>query len=287
MKNDIISILLSTYNSEKYLCEQIDSILNQSHKEWTLYIRDDGSTDSTLNIIKEYCVRYTNIVLCESGDKNMGAKNSFFWLLEHIDAPYYMFCDHDDVWLPFKVGITYEKMKIAEQNNPNKPIIVNTDLVVVDSNLQVIHPSMWEYSHLLPDILKSSFNYLCICNFVTGCTMMINRKAKEISFPVSSKATIHDSWIALKVLHAGGTIVPIPEQTILYRQHTKNVCGASMYPTNYVLLGKIRHCMPILKRNKIVYQMCTCVGKINIFTYCLYKIKYYFRRRQYFKFAIR
>jgi glycosyltransferase involved in cell wall biosynthesis len=283
MKNDTISILLSTYNSEKYLCEQIDSILNQSHKEWRLYIRDDGSTDSTLNIIKEYCSQHSNIVLCESGNKNIGAKNSFFWLLDNIDAQYYMFCDHDDVWLPFKVEITYKKMKIAEQDNFGKSIIVNTDLVIVDNNLQMIHPSMWDAARLLPDILKSSFHYLCICNFVTGCTMMINQKAKEISFPVASKATLHDNWIALKVLYTGGIIIPIKEQTILYRQHSKNVCGFPMYHTNYIL-SKIKHCICVLKMNKTAYEMCTSVGKMNIFLYCLYKIKYYFKRKQYFKF---
>ncbi|MDR1645152.1 MAG: glycosyltransferase family 2 protein [Tannerellaceae bacterium] len=273
-----IAILLSTYNSEKYLCEQIDSILNQSYKEWILYIRDDGSTDETLNIIKEYCSQHSNIVLCKSENKNRGAKNSFFWLLEHVDALYYMFCDHDDVWLPFKVEITYKKMKIAEQDNFDKSIIVNTDLMVVDNNLQIIHPSMWEAAHLLPDILKSSFHYLCICNFVTGCTMMINQKAKEVSFPVSSKAIFHDSWIALKVLYTGGIIIPIKEQTILYRQHTQNVCGVPIYPTNYIL-DKIKHCISILKMNKIAYEMCSSVGKTNIFVYCLYKIKYYFKRR--------
>jgi glycosyltransferase involved in cell wall biosynthesis len=277
--DNTIAILLSSYNSEKYLCGQIDSILNQSYKKWTLYIRDDGSTDSTLNTVKEYCSQHSNIVLCESENKNIGAKNSFFWLLENIDAQYYMFCDHDDVWLPSKIELTYKEMKITERNNIDKPIIVNTDLVVVDANLQVIYPSMWKYARLLPDILKSSFHYLCICNFVTGCTMMINRKAKEVSFPVSSKAVFHDNWIALKVLYTGGIIAPIKEQTILYRQHIKNVCGVPMYPTNYVL-SKIIHCIRILKMNKNAYEVCTSVGKVSIFIYCLYKIKYYFKRKK-------
>jgi glycosyltransferase involved in cell wall biosynthesis len=279
----LIAILLSTYNGEKYLSSQIDSIFSQTYTDWILYIRDDGSTDKTVSVIKDYVTRYPNVIFFENEKENIGAKNSFLWLLSKVYAQYYMFCDQDDVWVPFKVEITYKKMKIAEQDNSDKSIIVNTDLVVVDNNLQIIHSSMWEAAHLLPDILKSSFHYLCVCNFVTGCTMMINQKAKEISFPISSKAILHDNWIALKVLYTGGIIIPIKEQTILYRQHPKNVCGTPMYPTNYVL-SKIKHCIYVLKMNKTAYEMCSSVGKMNIFVYCLYKIKYYFKRKQYLKF---
>ena len=212
----------------------------------------------------------------------MGAKDSFFWLLAHVDAPYYMFCDQDDVWLPFKIETTCKKMKIAEGEHSDKPVVVNTDLVVVDSNLQVIHPSMWKAARLLPDILKSSFYYLCVCNFVTGCTMMINRKAKEIAFPVSPQATFHDNWIALKVLQAEGLIVPIEEPTVLYRQHAGNVCGAPQYFTNG---DKIKHWMYVLKMNRRAYKMGAGVKKMNIFVYCLYKVKYYFKRKQHLKFC--
>jgi len=229
---ETVAVLLSTYNSEAYICEQINSILTQTYKEWILFIRDDGSFDGTINLIQNYCNQHSNIRLFESNGENLGARDSFFWLLNNTDAKYYMFCDHDDVWLPFKIEITYKKIKKAEQNNCGKPIIINTDLIVVDDKLQTIHNSMWRYSGFLPNVLKSSFYYLSVCNFVNGCTMMFNQEAKEISFPVSPNATLHDNWIALKVINSDGIIVPIDQPTILYRQHAQNVCGAAIFGKN-------------------------------------------------------
>lgn len=276
--NSKISILLSTYNSDKYLNEQIDSILTQTYTEWELIIRDDGSTDKTILLIHDYCRRYTNIRLLESYGRNLGAKNSFFELLESTNARYYMFCDHDDVWLPFKIEMTYEKMKEAEKNHLNKPIIVCTDLIVTDDKLGVIHNSMWEYSRIFPDVLNSSYQYLVVCNFVTGCTMMINQFAKEISFPVSPNATLHDNWIALKVKYSGGIIIPVYTQTMLYRQHDKNVCGAVLFSENY-LFRKLKNTMYVYRANKLAYRMVKSIGRINIFTYIIYKIKYFLRRK--------
>jgi glycosyltransferase involved in cell wall biosynthesis len=277
MKNNI-SILLSTYNSDKYLSQQIDSILAQTYTEWELIIRDDGSTDNTLQIIHDYCKRYPKIIMLESYGENLGTKNSFIKLLEYAHAQYYMFCDHDDVWLPFKIEITYEKMKEAEQNNLEKPIIVCTDLIVTDEKLQNIHNSMWKYSRIFPDVLNSSYQYLVICNFVTGCTMMINQIAKEISFPVSINATLHDNWIALKVKYSCGIIVPISTPTIYYRQHDKNICGATPFPENYII-NKLKNILIVYKENRLVYKMAKSIGNISIFIYIVYKIKYFIKRK--------
>ena len=275
---DTVAILLSTYNSEKYICEQINSILSQTYKQWKLFIRDDGSIDGTISIIQNYCNKHSNIIFFESKEKNLGTRDSFLGLLKNTQGKYYMFCDHDDVWLPFKIEITYKEMKKAEQNNFDKPIIVNTDLIVVDDKLQTIHSSMWKYSGFLPDVLKSSFYYLSVCNFVNGCTMMINQKAKEISFPVSSNATLHDNWIALKVITSGGIIVPINMPTILYRQHKNNVCGATIFGKNYIF-SKFQDLSKLYRINKIAYRMSASAGKINIFMYCIYKVKYYIKRK--------
>ena len=109
MLTDKVSILLSTYNSEAFLQDQINSVLTQTIKDWVLYIRDDGSTDNTISIIDNYCKQYDNIVFCRDGLSNLGAKNSFMTLLSQVDSTYYMFCDHDDVWLPFKIEKTLKK----------------------------------------------------------------------------------------------------------------------------------------------------------------------------------
>ncbi len=111
MVNSKISILLSTYNSELFLKEQIDSLLFQTVKDWVLYIRDDGSTDDTIILIEDYCRDHDNIILIKDELSNLGTKNSFMKLLSNVDSEYYLFCDHDDVWLPLKIERTLLKMK--------------------------------------------------------------------------------------------------------------------------------------------------------------------------------
>jgi len=278
MYNTHLAILLSTYNSEKYLCDQIDSILMQSYKDWQLYIRDDGSTDSTLSIINDYCSKFTNIQMLAS-EKNIGVKNSFFELLKNVNSQYYMFCDHDDVWFSDKIERSYEKMKEEEDKNGKIAVVVCSDLVVVDNKLQVVHDSMWEYSKFLPEVLRSSFKYLSICNFVTGCTMMINNKAKELSLPLSPYATLHDNWIALKVSYSNGIISPIYDPTMLYRQHGKNVCGATKFKKQNYFFDKLKKLSTVVHDNARAYKMAKSAGKISVFSYLVYKFKYYIKRR--------
>ena len=107
----MISILLSTYNGEKYLSEQLDSILQQSYQNFIIYIRDDGSNDNTLNIIMYYVHNFpSKIKLVDDKVKHRGAKLSFIWLMSHIESDYYMFCDQDDVWLPNKIELSIDKL---------------------------------------------------------------------------------------------------------------------------------------------------------------------------------
>jgi glycosyltransferase involved in cell wall biosynthesis len=271
--DNTIAILLSTYNSEKHLCEQIDSILNQSCKAWTLYIRDDGSTDGTLNIIKKYYSQHSNILLCESKNKNMGAKNSFFWLLEHVDAPYYMFCDHDDVWLPEKIQLTFSKMKNIEAVNEGKSIIVHTDLVVVNEKLEVINTSFWQYSKINPKYLKT-FNFSASYNPITGCAMMLNQQAKKLSFPVSNFALMHDCWIGLCVLNSGGIVYFVNSQSILYRQHAKNLVGAKRIGGIDYFLSKFRSISTMWKTNVLKLKMIQDIRHYSIMKYWYFKIVY-------------
>lgn len=100
MKKGKVVILMSTYNGEEYLESQIKSILNQTYKKWQLYIRDDGSTDNTVNIIEKYCALDPRINFYnENSRNNVGVVHSFMELLENVEADYYMFSDQDDFWL--------------------------------------------------------------------------------------------------------------------------------------------------------------------------------------------
>lgn len=271
MTNTGISILLSTYNSELFLKEQIDSILSQTKKEWYLYIRDDGSTDSTVSLIDEYSRITKKVIFLNDHMPNLGAKNSFIKLLSDVESPYYMFCDHDDVWLPSKVEKTFNKMKEAELLHPQKPILIFTDLTVVDSNLNTISSSMWKYQRTNPFDAKDTYS-LSISNPVTGCTVMLNHKAKEISLPMSSNSLMHDLWIALNVSHFG-YIDFVNEPTILYRQHTDNVIGAKNTNRIYYLL-RLKNLMEVVKSNFLMNRMVNSLSfKLSNFKRIILKLK--------------
>lgn len=224
MEADNIAILMATYNGCKYIVEQLQSLINQTYTNITIYIRDDGSTDNTLDIIQTFTLNYPDkIILIKDETFHRGPKDGFMWLLSKVEADYYMFCDQDDVWLPFKIEHTLKRMKEVERNNPEKAVMIHTDLVIVDKDLKQIFPSFWVWRHFNVDLNKH-FKFCPIGNVFTGCTMMINNFCKPIVFPMSSYASMHDEWIGLKVSQFG-IVENLKEQTILYRQHDSNVCS--------------------------------------------------------------
>lgn len=271
-----LAILLTTYNSEKYLESQINSLYNQTFLDWDLYISDDGSQDNTLNIIAIFKNLHSNIYLITSPMKKIGPKLNFLNLLSIVSADYYMFCDHDDVWLSHKISVSLEAIRSMEQKYGNIPILIHTDLQVVDFNLNIISPSFWSYSHI-PVNLVSSFEYLSVSNSVTGCTMLINKNAKNVSFPVSSYSTMHDHWIALCVSSNGGIVFPIHEATILYRQHGDNSIGARRVDLDY-LIGKIYAILSVIRNNYILYKMANACRSTSLWCFLRYKILFFINR---------
>lgn len=218
-----IAILLSTYNGERFLEEQIESIIKQSNQQWTLYVRDDGSTDKTLDILGRYQADDRIQWINENKPQNLRVIGSFLKLLESTEADYYMFCDQDDVWLPDKVQVTLDKMLTLEAENNQQPILVHTDLRIVNQDLKATSESMIKTQNLDP---LPSFGRLLVQNSVTGCTMMINQNLKDRCVGLDfTKIRMHDWWFAL-VASAFGTIGYVPQATILYRQHGDNEVGA-------------------------------------------------------------
>jgi glycosyltransferase involved in cell wall biosynthesis len=220
-----LAILLATYNSSKYLSQQIDSLYNQTYQDWTLYIHDDGSKDDTLSIIDSYINKHNNIILIDDGIKYLGAKLNFIHILSNVHADYYMFCDHDDVWLPNKIAITRDELKKLECLHPNKAVVVHTDLTVVDAELNIIDTSMWHYSKIKPELLKKK-NYTFVSYYITGCSLGINDKAKyDLALDMPLDAVMHDWWIGIQAVLRGAFISSIPESTVLYRLHGNNESG--------------------------------------------------------------
>lgn len=270
----MIAILLTTYNGGFFLREQLDSLCMQTNKNFSLYIRDDGSTDNTLEIIKEYTLKYSNIILVKDGIKHRGACFGFLWLLEQIEADYYMFCDQDDVWMPFKIQLSYEIMQAEESRFRNLPILIHTDLTITDSSLNILYPSLWEYQKTIPTQIGRK--YLCLVNYVTGCTMFINRNARELAIVNYSSAIMHDHWLGICVDAAHGRIVSIPTTTIYYRQHGNNTIGASKKQYKFPKLQRYLH-IPDYKYDCQLFQMIKVRYNLPFYKYLLKKIIFYIK----------
>ena len=207
-----------------YLEEQVGSIIAQTYTDWKLYIRDDASTDATAALIKRLADTDPRIIAMPSSG-NLGAKESFMWMLRNVEADYYMFCDHDDVWLPHKVELTLKRMHEAEAEHSGSPVIACTNLKLVDAKLNVFAESYWKFRHYPMSVFNDKYYHL-FYNNMPGCTMMLNREAKAVCFPYSDKIVMHDAWFATAVLWNKGFIVAEPEPLMLYRQHEHNVVGA-------------------------------------------------------------
>lgn len=219
-----VAICLAVYNGEKYLETQIESILKQDYENWHLYIRDDGSQDKSLSIIKakekEYPDKITDLSHLPGGGN---ASNNFFtilkWLKVNKNYDFFMLSDQDDFWLPNKITKSLGAFK-----NQVGPVLVHTDLRVVDQNLTILSNSYAEFNKL--QMKNDALSDLLVQNKVTGCTMMWNRELNEIiDYNHVSKALMHDWWIAL-IAASFGKIIYVDTPTVLYRQHNSNVVGA-------------------------------------------------------------
>jgi glycosyltransferase involved in cell wall biosynthesis len=240
MNSNQIDILLATYNGERYLSDQLDSILKQSCDNWRILIRDDASDDGTSTLIERYKKKYSSKIFHLEDDKqNIGVCGNFSELLRNSKSDYIMFCDQDDVWNKDKIKITFKKMEQIENiYGSQSPILIHTDLMVVGDNLEKIANSFWKFAHLNPKGTKK-ISRLLVQNFVTGCTMMINRALKNLSPIIPDEALSHDWWLAL-VAFAFGKIESIPIPTVLYRQHQKNVFGVNKWNHFTFLINAIR-----------------------------------------------
>ena len=270
-----VAIVMATYNGEKYLKNQIESILKQTYLNWTLYIGDDGSTDSTKTIIDYYAINYTNIVKVDTGTQNLGAKRRFMTLLESVQADYYMFSDQDDVWLENKIEISLNKIKSEETANPNRPVVVHTDLIVTDENLSHIHESFWKRSKIKPDVLNN-VNYLGVFNCATGCTMIFNNHAKNVSLPMPDVAPMHDWWVTINTAK-NGIIATVETPTILYRQHLSNVVGAREISSMY-FIKKLIHIFSTLKGHQELFPFHKFINYGPVTKYYYYKVLYTIKR---------
>ena len=265
IKDTHIAILMATYNGGKYLSEQIDSILSQTSHLWHLYVHDDGSKDDTVEILHNYASKHPKEITVLDYPPQGGALHNFMSLLERVEAKYYMFSDQDDVWHPDKVEKSYKAMKEQEDLHPDKPVIVHTDVRVVDERLRLLHPSYREYGHIYPE--KVSCFKQCVINVTLGCAMLFNRKAKEVSLGRSWRhALMHDGWVTTCTYATDGIVYAIPESLMEYRNHGDNTIGATD-GARFTLGYRLRHLVQMLRLNIRQYRMLRSAGYGSILTY--------------------
>ena len=249
-----VAILLPTFNGEKYLSEQLDSLIGQTYENTIIVVRDDGSGDGTWEVTRSYQSKFPQkFLILENDGRNLGASGSFSFLisyvLEHknelgLTRAYMMFCDQDDIWIRDKVKRQMRCMVEVEGDGDTIPVLVHSDLRVISESGYRVADSLMKYQGLFPE--RNAFGQLLFCNLVTGCTALINESLAAKALPIPPQAVMHDWWLAL-LAAAFGKLVFIDAPLVEYRQHAFNTIGAvekPAYKTIGELAEKIRRTEP-------------------------------------------
>lgn len=236
---ETVQILMSTYNGEAYLREQLDSIFKQSYPALELLVRDDGSSDGTVKLLNEYAEKYPNMKYYVGANK--GAVQSFFDLLKNSSdsAVYYAFADQDDVWLPEKISRAVERFQSSKTELPG---LYCSDVYITDENLQVIKA---DNKNPYP-----SFGNALVQNICTGCTAVMNRSLRNIVKETSPvHIVMHDWWFYLSATLFGEVFYD-NSPSMYYRQHGHNEWGAKTRKLD-ILKYRIRQ---LTKKRGYIYR---------------------------------
>ncbi len=224
MKNNLVSIAMATYNGEKFISEQLDSILSQSHSNLEIIVCDDGSTDSTPDVLQKYSQKDDRIKLFFN-EKNLGLIKNFEKAISLCQGKYIALSDQDDVWEPKKIELLLAHLSAMHDTG-----YVFSDAYVVDETLQSKNYTLWEsknFSSCADDFNQhpdKQVKILLKYPIVFGMSMMFKSTLKEFIFPFSSNFS-HDNWISLIGSSTGLRGYALPQPLVYYRQHKRQMCG--------------------------------------------------------------
>lgn len=249
-----VDILLATYEGAAFLPEQLASLDAQTHRDWRLFLRDDGSSDGSPDIVREWAARTgRELVVVEDGDVRVGPAESFGRLLARSDAPYFAFCDQDDVWEPEKLSRLVEAAEAAD----GRPVLAHCDLRVVDSTLSPLAPSFWRQQGGDDDLRRAAPGHrarLLFQNPVTGCAMLGDAALREAMLPMPADVSMHDWWAALTAAYRGH-IVPVDAPLVRYRQHGGNSVGARTRTTGAMTARLAREPAAAIGRTRRIFDV--------------------------------
>ena len=225
-----VEILMATYNGEKYLREQIDSILKQTFKDWKLIMRDDGSKDKTIEILNEYEKKDKRIKVLQDNKGNLGVAKNFEELLKNSSGEYVMFSDQDDYWMENKIEKYLKVLEKLDKENLKNPLLIHSNSYVCDKNLNILKKEF-----INSKIAKeNNGNSYFFCYIVQGATLLVNRRMVELALPFLKSVKLHDRYFHLLSEFFGKRIF-IDESLTKYRQHGGNEIGAKGSIVNKIL----------------------------------------------------
>jgi rhamnosyltransferase len=219
--SDTVDIVMGTYNGAKYLRDQVESLQRQTHSNWRLLVRDDVSSDGTVALLQQMAAQDRRITVVVDALGNLGFGRNYRQLLRLSTAPYTMFCDQDDVWLPRKIEAALVLAKEAERRSPGQAVLVHCEAKVVDDSLTVIQERFVgkrAASLGLPAIM--------FANCVQGAASLLNAKLRALCLELEPSLP-HDFHAAL-IAETMGERIFIDESMLLYRQHGQNSIGADV-----------------------------------------------------------
>lgn len=260
-----IEIAVPTYNCACWIDDFFESVIAQDVGGWRIVARDDASSDGTRERLAHWQSRLGDRMLltADSGLRNLGMIGNYDAVLSATTAPWVMYGDPDDVWRPGKIALTLRAMRGAEATSgAATPVVVATDAMIVDWQLQPVAESSWRWSRMNPE-LAGVFHRMLVESPILTSTMMVNRALLDLALPLAGAASCPDWWTAL-VACAFGLVVRLPERTVLYRRHPSN---DSLDPFAATLSGALRRTVADLgePRRRVRRLLCQLAPQAQAF----------------------